>query len=263
MRDHKSTIIDSDAGEVSMQAAIASLVRALPDAALVAVARPYLAARLGLDLGDGARAVGKAPRARRAVRAPVEAVVTRPAEDEDPGDPVDDIGAEDDPLAAFDDDPIDDVGAEDDLRAAFDEDPADDVGAEDDPLADYDEDPANDQGAEDDPRELAAAVRPQLRVVPAPASRRLPVLQAHVPIDNIRAPSDRFRCAPFSAVITATTCIDRQIAARANPIGRTSRAVEARALASKLVRCKACVDGERVHARVEASQPRKAAGGVS
>ena len=111
-------------------------------------------------------------------------------------------------------------------------------------------------------------------VAPPPSLRRLPVLApelapplvlrapsppapAHLdalPVEQLTGPASRFRCIPFSAVMTAGTCLDRQRTAGAHNASISRAGVEARKAAAICERCKSCDLGRAVEAKIGRSR---------
>jgi hypothetical protein len=104
---------------------------------------------------------------------------------------------------------------------------------------------------------------------PAPAPRRLPLVPEQAPPIVLRAPpppppahlyarpiaqltsaEQRFKCVPFSAVLSASTCIERQSAANVGRQARTSAGVQARAAANVVSWCRNCDLGKSVAAQI-------------
>ena len=91
----------------------------------------------------------------------------------------------------------------------------------------------------------------------------LPILSLEAtPVAELQSLGDRFRCEPFNAVIAAGVCLARQrgssgAAPGAFKPGRGNRsaAIDAGTKGRMFERCKNCVLGRSVAARVEVMQP--------
>ncbi len=87
----------------------------------------------------------------------------------------------------------------------------------------------------------------------APAvPRQLPVLRDPVEVGAITDASDRFRCQPYRAVISADCCVTRQrdLAAADNVAGNSSAAHRARVRANLAAGCRDCKQGPLVAKRL-------------
>lgn len=88
----------------------------------------------------------------------------------------------------------------------------------------------------------------------------LPVLPPAVPIPQVRSGADRFRCVPYSCILSAESCFTRQVRAGANFAakgkgkGRVDSERRAALQAGGSYRaCVDCADGRAVVARIGAS----------
>lgn len=100
-------------------------------------------------------------------------------------------------------------------------------------------------------------------VLPAAAATRapaatvvLPVLAPAVPVDAVRAGTDRFRCAPYACVLTASACVRRQQLVGASQADRdaggrlNSERLAVRAAGTPYRACADCADGRLVAAAI-------------
>lgn len=81
-----------------------------------------------------------------------------------------------------------------------------------------------------------------------------------VAVDALAKPEQRFKCVPFSAIITAETCLKRQAIVgadvrigRGKEAGDRTREIDATSKARQFARCANCALGGQVRARLEAA----------
>lgn len=236
-------ILDEQAVQPLLSADIAALIRALDDRELLALCAPELRRRLGLDA-----------HAEEQAAEPLPAALPQ----------LEDLGPlEDGPYPCpgchrFAGHAPGCVDAEIERR--------DDDAREIDPVV-YDNHCAE-LDAEDERAPISGPETIRADVAQPPSMRRLPVLSPEItppialhakgpvpsllvalPVEQLTSPLQRFRCVPFSAVLAASTCIERQKLA-GGTFAPTSAGVQARAAANAAARCKSCPLGRSVAAQI-------------
>lgn len=99
---------------------------------------------------------------------------------------------------------------------------------------------------------LPSAARNEARTGPVV----LPVLTPPVAVEAVRSSADRFRCAPYSCVLTADACVRRQRLVGASQADReaggrmTSERLAVRSAGTPYRACADCADGRRVAAAI-------------
>jgi len=97
---------------------------------------------------------------------------------------------------------------------------------------------------------LGVTVLDELLVEPAPregCSVRLSVIA----VESLTSRSDRFRCVPMSATITAGSCLDRQKVSQIKHAGTVGKlAMRARTAGNGCAGCSGCELGQRVAAQM-------------